>query len=54
MERAAAVVVEALRAPKLDPLNEDHVNDRVREALSRFLYKETRSRPMILTVPLEV
>jgi ribonuclease J len=54
MERAAAVVVEALRAPNLDPLNEDHVNDRVREALSRFLYKETRSRPMILTVPLEV
>ena len=54
MERAAAVVLEALRAPNLDPLNEDHVNDRVREALSRFLYKETRSRPMIITVPLEV
>ena len=54
MERAAAVVVEALRAPNLDPLNEDHITDRVREALSRFLYKETRSRPMILTVPVEV
>ncbi|MDE2836477.1 MAG: ribonuclease J [Chloroflexota bacterium] len=54
MERASAIVIEALRAPNLDPLNEDHVNDRVREALSRFLYKETRSRPMILTVPLEI
>ena len=54
MERAAAVALEALRAPNRDPLSEEHVNDRVREALSRFFYKETRSRPMILTVPVEV
>ena len=54
MERAAAVAAEALRAPNLDPLDEDSVGGRVREAMGRFLYKETRRRPMILTVPMEV
>lgn len=54
MERAAAVAAEALRSPNLDPLDEDSVGGRVREAMGRFLYKETRRRPMILTVPMEV
>ena len=51
MERAVALVLETLRDPKnLD----DDVSSRVRGALGRFLYEETRRRPMIVTLPLEV
>ena len=53
MERARDVVVEAL-------MGADHVagranfNTRVHDALSRFLYDQTRRRPMILPVSVEV
>lgn len=53
MERARDVVVEALTGA-------DHVadrsdfNTRVHDALSRFLYDETRRRPMVLPVSVEV
>jgi len=53
MERARDVVVEAL-------MGADHVadrsnfNTRVHDALSRFLYDETRRRPMVLPVSVEV
>ncbi len=53
MERAKDVVVQALKGT-------DHVadradfNSRVHEALSRFLYEETRRRPMVLPVSVEV
>jgi ribonuclease J len=53
MERARDVVVEAL-------MGADHVADRsnfnvrVHDALSRFLYDETRRRPMVLPVSVEV
>ena len=54
MERASALVVEALRAPNRALLDEDYVTGRVREALGRFLYRETRRRPMIVALPFEV
>ena len=54
MERASALVVESLRAPSRQPLEDDYVVARVREALGRFLYQETRRRPMIVALPLEV
>ena len=52
MERAVALVLETLRDPK--NLDDDYVSGRVRGALGRFLYEETRRRPMIVTLPLEV
>jgi ribonuclease J len=53
MEKARNVIVDALKGA-------EHVADRsdfsarVHEALSRFLYDETRRRPMILPVSVEV
>jgi ribonuclease J len=53
MERARDVIIESLRSA-------DHVadradfNTRVHDALSRFLYAETRRRPMVLPVSVEV
>lgn len=53
-ERAAAVAADALRAPGLDLRDGDSTSERVRQAVGRFLYKETRRRPMVLAVPMEV
>ena len=53
-ERAAAVAADALRAPGLDLRDGDSASERVRQAVGRFLYKETRRRPMVLAVPMEV
>ena len=53
-ERAAAVAADALRAPGLDLRDGDSARERVRQAVGRFLYKETRRRPMVLAVPMEV
>ena len=53
MERVRDVIIESLRSA-------DHVadradfNTRVHDALSRFLYAETRRRPMVLPVSVEV
>ena len=54
MDRASALVVESLRAPNSQPLDDDYVPGRVREALGRFLHRETGRRPMIVALPFEV
>lgn len=52
-ERVAAVAADALRAPGLDLGDGDSAEKRVRDAVGRFLYKETRRRPMIIAVPMD-
>ena len=53
VERSKAVAVKALQGA--DHIAEiGDVNARVRDALSKFLYDETRRRPMVLTVTVEV
>lgn len=53
LERAGDVVVEALTASK-ESAGRSDFNSRVHDALSRFLYDETRLRPLILPVRMEV
>jgi ribonuclease J len=53
MERAKDVVVSALSGAEHQADRSDF-SQRVRDALSRFLYEETRRRPMILPVSVEV
>jgi len=53
MERAKDVVVEALKGAE-HVANRADFNTRVHDALSRFLYEETRRRPMVLPVSVEV
>ncbi|MCH7617080.1 MAG: ribonuclease J [Chloroflexi bacterium] len=53
MERARDVVEEAL-AGQEHVADRADFNARVHEALSRFLYKETRRRPMILPFSVEI
>jgi ribonuclease J len=53
MERARDVIIEALRGAE-HVADRSDFNTRVHDALSRFLYAETRRRPMVLPVSLEV
>jgi ribonuclease J len=53
MERAKDVVVQALKGDE-HVANRADFNARVHDALSRFLYEETRRRPMVLPVCVEV
>ena len=53
MDRAADVVVEALTESR-GSTDRSHFSGRVHDALSRFLYKETHLRPLILPVRMEV
>jgi ribonuclease J len=53
MERAKDVVVQALKGDA-HVANRADFNTRVHDALSRFLYEETRRRPMVLPVSVEV
>jgi ribonuclease J len=53
MERAKDVVVQALKGDE-HVANRADFNTRVHDALSRFLYEETRRRPMVLPVSVEV
>jgi ribonuclease J len=53
MERAKDVIVEALEGAEHTAERADF-NQRVHNALQRFLYEQTRRRPMILPVALEV
>ncbi len=53
MERARDVVVEALTGAE-HVADKANFNTRVHDALSRFLYDETRRRPMVLPVSVEV
>jgi ribonuclease J len=53
MERAKDVIVEALKGDE-HVANRADFNTRVHDALSRFLYEETRRRPMVLPVSVEV
>ncbi len=53
MERARDVIVEALAGAEHVADRTDFSN-RVHDALSRFLYDETRRRPMILPISVEV
>ena len=55
MERASALADDALRdGAGQAPLDDDAISARVRDAVSRFLYQETRRRPMIVAFPIEV
>jgi ribonuclease J len=53
MERAREVIIEALSGAEHVAERSDF-NARVRDALSRLIYDETRRRPMILPVSVEV
>lgn len=53
MEKARNVIVDALRGAE-HVANRSDFSTRVHDALSRFLYDETRRRPMILPVSVEV
>lgn len=53
MERARDVIVQALSGAEHQAERGDF-NTRVHDALSRFLYEETRRRPMILPMSVEV
>ena len=53
MERAKDVIVQALKGGE-HVANRADFNTRVHDALSRFLYDETRRRPMVLPVSVEV
>ena len=53
MERAKDVIVQALKGDE-HVANRADFNARVHDALSRFLYEETRRRPMVLPVSVEV
>jgi ribonuclease J len=53
MERAKDVVVQALKGAE-HVADRTDVSTRVHDALSRFLYEETRRRPMVLPVSVEV
>jgi ribonuclease J len=53
MERAKDVVVQALSGDA-HVANKADFNARVHDALSRFLFEETRRRPMVLPVSVEV
>src|SRR6266545_3369715 len=53
MERARDVVVEALGGDA-HVANKADLNTRIHDALSRFLFEETRRRPMVLPVAVEV
>jgi len=49
MDRAKAEVLKTVK----DPGNRAYLNARIKEALSRFVYNETRRRPLILPVVME-
>ena len=53
MERAKEVIVQALKGGD-HVANRADFNTRVHDALSRFLYDQTRRRPMVLPVSVEV
>jgi len=53
MERAKDIVVQALGGGA-HVANKSDFNTRVHDALSRFLFEETRRRPMVLPVSVEV
>jgi ribonuclease J len=53
MEKARQVVEEALSGQE-HVANRADFNARVHDSLSRFLYSETRRRPMILPVSVEI
>ena len=54
LARASELVATALADNAGVPLEWSFINSKVREALGGFLYKETRRRPMIIPVPIEV
>lgn len=53
LERAKKVVADSLKGEKHHVEFAD-INSRIRDAVSKFLYDETRRRPMVLTVTVEV
>ncbi len=53
MEKARDVIIDALKGAE-HVADRGDFNTRVHDALSRFVYDETRSRPMILPVSVEV
>ena len=54
IEQASDLVIESLKNPNGQLLDDDYVTGRVRETVGRFLYAEPRRRPMIVALPLEV
>lgn len=57
LERAKAEVLKTVKDSRSSPLdgggNRPFLNARIKEALSRFVYNETRRRPLILPVVME-
>jgi len=53
LERAKKVVADSLKGDK-HYVEFSDINTRIRDAVSKFLYDETRRRPMVLTVTVEV
>ncbi len=53
LERAKKVAADSLKGDKHHVEFAD-INTRIRDAVSKFLYDETRRRPMVLTVTVEV
>ena len=53
LERAKKVAADSLKGDKHYAEFGD-INTRIRDAVSKFLYDETRRRPMVLTVTVEV
>ena len=53
LEKSKAIVVKALAGAEHYAEFSD-INARIKDSLSKFLYDETRRRPMVLTVTVEV
>ncbi len=54
MEKAREVIIDSLKSGAEHVADRSDVNTRVHDALARFLYDETRRRPMILPFSVEV
>ncbi|MBI4233127.1 MAG: ribonuclease J [Chloroflexi bacterium] len=54
MRKGAQAVMLALNHQRQTPLKWGYISTKVKETLSEFLYNETRRRPLILSVPVEV
>ena len=49
-EKTAKLILSTLEEQSLDVLQWQQVKENVSEAVSKFLYQETRRRPTVLTV----
>ncbi len=54
LRNAAALVRQGLERRPGQPMEWSYISARVREVLGAYLHRETRRRPMIIPVPVEV